>query len=59
MIDIIVICNEEPRIAIEMAKLGGNQTLIDDLRKHTRGVNILTNYLSELLSVISKVVKHG
>lgn len=32
--------------------------LIDDLKKHTRGVNILTNYLVELLEVISKVCKH-
>jgi hypothetical protein len=33
--------------------------MIDDLKKHTRGVNILTPYLSELLSLISKVCAHN
>ena len=54
-----MICNEEPRAAAEVIQYGAAQTLIDDLKKHTRGVNILTNYLVELLEVISKVCKHG
>ena len=38
----LVLCDEEEKIAIEIVKYGATQTLIDDLRKHTRGVNILS-----------------
>lgn len=44
---------------MEVVKYGATQTLIDDLRKHTRGVNILTSFLQELLEFMSKVCKHG
>lgn len=54
-----VLCNEEEKIAIEVVKYGATQTLVDDLRKHTRGVNILSAYLHELLEFIASVVKHG
>lgn len=54
-----MLCDEEPKIAIEIVKYGATQNLIDDLRKHTRGVNILSQYLPELLGLISKVCKHG
>ena len=54
-----VICDQEEKIAMEVVKYGVTQNLIDDLRKHTRGVSILSTYLSELLEFISKVCKHG
>ena len=53
-----MICDEDPRAASEVVRYGASQTLIDDLRKHTRGVNILTSYLGEILEVISKICKH-
>ena len=40
-----------------MAKYGATQTIIDDLRKYTRGVNILSQYLVDLLEFMSKVCK--
>ena len=54
-----MLCDEEGKIAIEIVKYGATQTLIDDLRKYSRGVNILSSYLAELLGLISKVCKHG
>ena len=54
-----MICDADERIAQEIVRYGATQTLIDDLKKHTRGVNILSSYIGELLEVISKVCKHG
>ena len=44
---------------MEVAKYGATQTIIDDLRKYTRGVNVLSQYLVDLLDFMSKVCKYG
>ena len=45
-------------VAIEIHKYGATQTIIDDLKKYTRGVNVLSQYLIDLLDLMSKICKH-
>eukprot|EP00347_Sterkiella_histriomuscorum_P003709 403363246 len=52
-----ILCDVSETVAIEVAKYGATQTIIDDLRKYTRGVNVLSQYLVDLLEFMSKVCK--
>jgi len=53
------LCDVSEKVALEVSKYGATHTIIDDLRKYTRGVNILSTYLVDLLEFMSKVCKHS
>lgn len=55
----VELCEISEEVAIEVAKYGATQTIIDDLRKYTRGVNIFSSYLIDLLEFMAKVCKHS
>jgi len=54
-----ILTDVSDQVAAECAKYGATQAVIDDLRKNTRGVNILANYLVDLLDFMSKICKHN
>ena len=52
-----IMCENSTTTAIEMEKYGAVQTIIDDLQKYTKGTNMLSSYLTDLLALLSMVAR--
>ena len=52
-----ILCECNRTTAVEMAKYGAVQTIIDDLAKYTKGTHMISSYLEHLLAMMAMVAR--